>query len=209
MVWCHSSSSATAAVVRCWQHTAVTSVFIGTSLGRRLGLLRASRQISRQGFGTARAAEVHASAALTLRTHICDVVERIGSDRDAPSRSRASVPPETRVPPSRSCWRNRKRREVNAVGLRQQNTTERLSSSIHTTNVCSLRYDASREGDDAARNLTLKIADDMRVHDIVRPRDRCDQVGVDGRVFCNSFFLTRCVTLFSPCERVVSYHMST
>lgn len=181
MVRRHSSSSAiataAAAVVgRYWQHTAVTSVNIGTSLARGLVL---SASTSRQGFGTARAAKIHAPPALTslartflMSSNASAVTEthRLGLGRVCHLRRMYHHP--------KRCWQNPKWREVNTDGVRQ-NT--RLCSSIHT-NVCSLRYDASREGNDVARNLTLKIADDMRVHDIVRPRDRCDQVVVGGRV---------------------------
>ena len=79
--------------------------------------------------------------------------------------------------------------------LKRNTTTARLSvsssSSIHT-NASSLRYDAvPRDDDDGAStttNLTREIADSMRVHDIVRPRDRCDLSGkaAEGVVF---FFL--------------------
>ena len=80
--------------------------------------------------------------------------------------------------------------------LKRDTTTARLSlfssSSFHT-NASSLRYDAAPRDDDdgagIAKNLTREIADGMRVHDIVRPRDRCDlSAGTAAEEVFFSFF---------------------
>lgn len=76
----------------------------------------------------------------------------------------------------------------------------RLCSSLHSSAV-TLRYGAHRGNDSIAEDLTRQIADVMRIHDIVRPGDRCEQ----SRLLPDSLSRASCADSYSSTSSISTF----